>query len=144
MHCDLLFEHRVDRHDDVGVEGVGLLEIVLGVEEDRVFSQRRHIGAKAGDDDHERRVLDQDSGVSMVRVIVVGAMCDHHVGVPLADFAGDRPAVFERRQQFPIVDIEYLGLDAQDLGAFLDLGRAAPGQDGAGDFDDARCRRWSR
>ena len=42
------------------------------------------------------------------------------------------PAVFQGRQQLAVVDIEHLGLDAQDLGALLDLGRPAASEDGAG------------
>ena len=68
----------------------------------------------------------------MIGVIVVGPMRDHHVGLPLADLAGDDPAVFQGRQQLAVVDIEHLGFDAQNLGALLDLGRAATGEDGPG------------
>ena len=81
-------------------------------------------------------------GVAVVGVVVVGPGRDHHVGLPLADLPGDRPAVLQGRHQLAVVDVEHLGLDAQDLGALLDLGGAAAGEDGAGHLDDGRCRRW--
>ena len=68
----------------------------------------------------------------MVGVVVVGPVGDHDVGLPLADLAGDRPAVLQRRQQLAVVDVQHLGLDAQDLGASLDLGGAAAGEVRAG------------
>ena len=68
----LLLNHRVDAHHDVGLEGIRLLEVVGVEEEDGVVLQGRHVGAEVRHGHHERRVLNQNCGVAMVGMGIVG------------------------------------------------------------------------
>ncbi len=102
--------------------------MVFRVKEDRVFAQRGDVGTEARDDDHERGVLDEDGGIAMIGMVVVGPVRDHDVGLPLADLAGDRSPILEGGQQLAVVDVEHFRGDAEDLRALLDLGRAAAGE----------------
>ncbi len=61
-------------------------------------------------------------------MIVIGPRRDDQVGLPLADLARDRPAVFQGWQQLAIVDIKDVRFDSQDLGAALHLGGPAAGK----------------
>ena len=76
-----------DVDGDVGPEGRRLLETVLIVEEDRILTQRRSIWGDVGHDDHVGGILNQDAGVAVVGVIVVGARRQDDVGVPLTNFS---------------------------------------------------------
>ncbi len=92
----------------------------------------RDVGTEEFDRDHERGVLHQDARVAMVRMVVVRAVAHDDVGLPLADQPDEGLAVLQRRHQLAVVDVEHLGLDAQDFGGGLDLGGAAFGQRAAG------------
>ena len=61
---------------------------------------------------------------------IVGARRDDDVGLPLANLASNRAAVFQGRHQLAVVNLEDFGLDPQDLGAALHLGGSTAGQDG--------------
>jgi hypothetical protein len=61
----------------------------------------------------------------------------HDVRLPVANQAGHGAAVLERGHQLAVVDVEHLGLDAEDLGALLHFGVAPPGQRPAGALEVA-------
>lgn len=129
---ELFLDDRVDGDGDVRLEGVGFLEGIRVVEEDGIVLEIGHVRAKEGDGDHVGGVLDEDAGVAVVGMIVVGARGDDHVGFPFTDEPGDEPAVLEGGQQLAVVDVEDLGGDAQDLVGLLGLGFAAVGQGSPG------------
>jgi len=75
----------------------------------------------------------------------LGRLRQDDVSFPLAEFS----RVMVRRlasvgSSSPSVDVEHLGLDAEDLGGALDFGGAAAGEGAAGHAPVTRCRRWSR
>ena len=57
----------------MGAKRCGLLERVAEVGDDRVVGQGRRVGADVGHRNHIGRVLDQDGGVAVVGMVVVGA-----------------------------------------------------------------------
>jgi len=61
----------------------------------------------------------------MIGVVVVRAMAQDDVGLPVADQAGDRAAVLERGHELAVVNVEHLVLDAENARAFGDFGLAA-------------------
>src|SRR5258707_1261940 len=61
-------------------------------------------------------------------MVVVRPVADADVGLPLADEARDLAPVLERHHQLAVVVVEYLGLDAEDLGRLLRFRAAAQGQ----------------
>ncbi len=128
----LLFEHVVDADGNVWLKGIGLLEGVLVVQEHRVFFQWRSVGTEERNGHHVGGILDQDSHVPMIRMIVPGAMRHHDVGIPFADQAHDQSAILERWNEFTVVDIQNLAGGSQHLGRFLYFGRAALSQRATG------------
>lgn len=61
-------------------------------------------------------------------MVVVGAVGQHQVGLPLADEADDLQAVFEGGQQFAVGDVEHFVLHAEAPPGFLGFGLAAGGE----------------
>jgi hypothetical protein len=109
---------------DVGPERRRLLEPVLEVHEDRVLPERRHIRHDVGHRHHERRVLQQDTGVAVIGVVIVRARREHEVGLPLADLPDDLLPDLERRQQLAVVVVEDDVVDADAAAGFDGLGAA--------------------
>src|ERR1700688_1673334 len=68
------FPHVADIHGDVGCEWNRPAKMVLQVQEDRIPRERSGIPANVGNHYEIRGVLDQLSGIAMIRVIVVGPM----------------------------------------------------------------------
>ena len=131
----LLLKGVGDIDDDVGPEGVRALEVVREIEENRVAAQRRSVADDVGYLNHVGRVLDEDAGVAMVGMVVVGAMSDDHISLPLADGADDLAANVEGRREFPVVILHHLVLgDAEAAGGLLRFGATAVGQDLAAHF----------
>ena len=62
---ELLVEDIVHRNHDVGLERVGPLEAVAGIQEQGILFQRRNIGTNVRHGDHEGRILNEnaDAGV---------------------------------------------------------------------------------
>ena len=58
-----------------------------------------------------------------------------------ADQPHDLLAIFERRQQFAVVDVQHFRGGAQDLGGLLDFGRAPLRQFDRPPSASGRCRR---
>jgi hypothetical protein len=105
----LPFPHIADINGDVGCEWSGPLEMIFKIEKDGVQAKRRNVRANIGDYDEIGRILDELCCIAMVRVIVVGAMCENHVGFPTPDLPDDLPARFQPWEQLSIVVIQYLG-----------------------------------
>src|SRR5580658_482162 len=89
QHIDLLLEHVVDRYHNIWPERLRPREAVAVVQKYGVPSQWRGISNDAGNDDHVRSVLHQNTRVSVVWMIVVGTWPNHDVRLPLADLADD-------------------------------------------------------
>ena len=126
-----------DVDGDVGCEGVGFFESVGVVEKDGVFFEAGSVGGEIRNGDHEGGVLDEDGGVSVVGVVIVGARGEDDVGLPIADQAGDGFSVFEGGHEFAVVIVEDDGFDAQDFGARFDFCGAPLGERSAGRFEMA-------
>jgi hypothetical protein len=125
----LFRHHGVDRHGDVRLKRVGLLERVGVEEEHRVALQRRDVGADERHGDHVGGVLNQDARVAVIGVVVVGTMAHDDVRLPFADEPGDQTAILQRGQQFAVVNVQHFGGDAQDAGTAFHL-RLAPAGEG--------------
>ena len=121
-----------DGDGDAGGEGVGFLEAVVGIHEDGVFLHEGDVRAEEGNGDHEGCILDQDTDIAMIGVVVPGTMGDDDIGIPFADDLGDEFAVFEGGEQFAVVDVEHLGSDTPFGGAGFGFGVAALGEFAAG------------
>ncbi len=132
MASSLLLDHRVDGHRDVRLERIGFLERVGVKEEHRIAFERRHVGTEIGHCHHVRRVLDEDAGVAMIGVVIVGPMTHDDVGIPFPDQAGDSAAILQGRQQLAVVNVQDFRGDAQEACGGLDLGLAAARQGAAG------------
>ena len=117
-----------DRDGDAGGEGIGLLEAVAGIHEDGVFLHEGDVRAEEGNGDHEGCILDQDTDIAMIGVVVPGPVGDDDIGIPFADDFGDEFAVFEGGEQFAIVDVEHLGSDSPFGSAGFGFGVAALGE----------------
>nr|AIF34058.1 putative glycosyl transferase [uncultured bacterium] len=91
QQIDLLLDHVVDRHHDIGREGVGLLEMVADIDDRRVIDQVWAGGADVRHHDHVGGVLDELGSVAVVGVVVVGARRHDQVGLERAD-QGDQLA----------------------------------------------------
>ena len=109
----------------LGVERLRILEAVRVVHEDRVARGRRRVGHEERRHDHDRGVVHQHARVAVIRVVVVRPVAHDDVGLPVANEPGHRAAVLERRHQLAVVDVEHLGLDAEDPRALRDF-RLAP------------------
>ena len=125
---DFPIDDAVDGDHDVVLERRGLLETVVGVEEDRVLFEWRGVRAEEGDRDHEGRILHEDAGVAVVRVIVVRAMADNDIGFPFADQPSENLAIFEGGHEFAVVDVEHFGGHSQNGCRRLDFGVSSFGQ----------------
>ena len=68
----------------------------------------------------------------MVGMVVVGPMAHDDVSLPGTDEPGHRLAVFERRRQLAVVNVHDFSLDAENAGAFGDLGGTPPREGTAG------------
>jgi hypothetical protein len=111
---ELLVKDIIHRDDDVCLKGIRLLEAVARIEKERIFLQGRHITANIGHSDHEGSILDENTDIAMIGMIVPRAMRDDDVRPPLADDADDLLAVLQRRHQFAIVNVEHLRLCADE------------------------------
>ena len=69
---ELFFDHRIDRDSDISLKRIRLLEPVGVVKKDRIIFEGGDVRAKKGDGDHVGCVLDEDAGVAVVRMIIVG------------------------------------------------------------------------
>ena len=132
---DLFFVDAIDVDNDVRREGIGLLEVVGIVEKNGVFGEGRGAGNDVGNDDHVGGVLDEDAGVAVVGMIVVGAVGDDDVGFPFADGADDLAANIEGGDEFAVVVVENLILfDAEPFEGFLSFEVAAFGEGATAHF----------
>ena len=113
QRLELLVHHLINRQGYVGHERIGLLETIGGIQEDWVVLERRHIGTDKRHRHHVSRILHEDARVAVVGMIVVGAMADDDVGLPLADETDDFAAVLQCRLQLAVVNVEDLHGDAQ-------------------------------
>ena len=68
----------------------------------------------------------------MVGMVVVRPVPHHDVGLPIPDLARDHAAIFERRLELAVVDVEHVGRDAENARALLDFLVAALCQRSAG------------
>ena len=127
-----LLKDVVDGNCDRRLERVRLRETIGVVHEDGVLFQRLRVRHEERHRHHEGRVLDEDSRVAMVRVVIVRAVREHQIGFPVADQPGNRASIFERRFQLAIVNVEHLDRRAPALGTLFDLGRSTQGERSAG------------
>ncbi len=65
-------------------------------------------------------------------MVIVGAVPDYDVGLPLANQPGEHLAIFECRQDFAVVDVEHFGGYAEHRGGRLHLVGPPDGQRAAG------------
>src|SRR4029453_15682679 len=57
-------------------------------------------------------------------MVVVWSVADDHVGFPFTDEPADRAPVLHRHHEFAVVDVQDLGLDAENCGALFHFSRA--------------------
>src|SRR5207247_1074508 len=98
------------------------LERVGVKEKRRIVLEDLRIRAEERHGHHVSGVLNQNAGISVIGMIVVGPMAHDNVGFPLTDKAGNGAAVLQSRQQLAVVDIQYLSGDAKNLGGLLNFG----------------------
>lgn len=125
---DLPLDNIVDINHNVWRKRVGPLELVIRKEKHGVLREIWSVRTEMRDRDHERSIHDQHPDRTMVRVIVVWAMAEDEVCLPVTDQAADRPAVLKGRHEFTVVDVEHFGLGSQDFRALADFCRPSLGE----------------
>jgi len=125
---DLLLYNRVNAHNDIGLKGIWLLEVIPGMDDHGHGGHVRDVGNDVGHGEHVRCILHKLRGVAMVGVIVVGAVDHDQVGPEFTRDGDDQVAIFQRGQQRAVVDIERDVLDAEDGPRGGGFGATPPGQ----------------
>ena len=119
---------------DIGAEGIGALKVVLVIQEDRILAQRGDVGHQRRNHNHISGILNQDAGVAVVGMVVVGTRGEDDIRVPFADLADNLFADIEGGEQLAVVVAEHFIFDAEAARGFLGLGSAALGKSGAVDL----------
>ena len=78
------------------------------------------------------RVLDENSDVAVVGMIVPRPVRDDDVRLPLADHPRDQPSVLQSREKFAVMNIEHFGSGTEGLVRGEHLSLATLGQRPAG------------
>ena len=129
---ELSFDDAINVDDDIGDKGVGFLKGVGKIKKDGIPSQVGNIRAEERHGDHVGSVLDEHAGVTVIRMIIVRAGGDDDVCIPLTDQSDEHAPVFERGEDFAVVNIEHFSFDPEHGGGGLDLGEAPFGERTAG------------
>lgn len=79
----LFVEDIINRDGDIGFERIGGREAVVKVEECRAVRNRWRVGLVQRNLDHEGCVPHQQPRIAMVGMIVIRAMGEHHIRIPL-------------------------------------------------------------
>jgi hypothetical protein len=108
------------------------MEAVGIIEEHGIVLQIRDIGTEKGHGDHVSGILDEDTGVAMVRVIIVGSWAQDDISMPFADEASNGSAILQGGQQFAVMDIQDLAGDPEDLVGMFGFRFTASGQGASG------------
>ena len=125
---EFLFDHIVDRDDDVGHKGIGLLKAVIDIDGCRVALQVRHVRDHVGHGDHVQRVLDDLGGVAVVGMIVPRPGHHDQVRGKGANDLDHLLAHLQRGQQRAVVVVEGDILAAQQRAGCRRLAAPSPRQ----------------
>ena len=90
--------------------------------------ESRDIGTEKRHSDHVGRILNQHTGITMVRMVIIGPGTHDDIGLPFTNQSSDQAAVFQGGHQLPIMEVENLGGGAQAGGGLVYFRSAAFGQ----------------
>ena len=121
QRVQLFLHDGVNCHHHIRLERIRLLETVGVIKEGGIFLQRGDIRHEERYCHHVSSVLDEYTRVPVIWMVIVRSMAHDDVCLPLANELGDGAAVLESRQQFAIVDIHDIAMNAEKLVRFLDL-----------------------
>ncbi len=85
--------------------------------------------------------MHQNTGVAMIRMIIVRPRGQHDIRIPAANLTDDFLTHLQCWKQLPVMIVQYFILDPQPPRRFLRFAEPALGQSGALRFDVQR-RRW--
>src|SRR5262249_32559259 len=125
---EFLLHYVVNRNDDIGRERIGLLELVITEEKNRVFSEIWRVRAEVRYRNHLSRVRHQGAHTTVIRMVVVGPVADDNISLPFTNETADRSTVLQGGHEFTVVNIQHVGLISQDFRALLHFGCPTPSQ----------------
>ena len=111
-----------------GRKGFGRWKPILEVHEHGILAECGRIGRDVRNDHHVSRVLDENTRVPVIRMIVVRSRRQHEVRLPEPDLPNDFFAWLERRQQLAVVIVQHDVIDADPAAGFLRFRAATRGE----------------
>jgi hypothetical protein len=112
--ADFLDEDFIDRNNDIRAERLRAFETVGSIQVNRVFLQRRSIGAYFWHNDHVCGILNEKPCIPVVRVVIVGTMGDYHVGFPFPYKPDEMETYLQSGHNLAVRIVEDLRCDAED------------------------------